>query len=426
MARHRSQRGSSLVLLLGIMAVLAILASSLIVVLANAQRNTARERSQSKSFHVAEAALDGAMANISQNWPSATPVPFPTAAFQNEFKSTPSPSSTSTPQPENPGPTGADVPDVSVTYFDDSDTNHDGKINAQDANFDANGNEMLYIVAQAGVLKRASRVQCLVHRSDFEPQIPLATVLWTGGDLLNNSAGGGTLEKVSVLDLGPLSNGTVAADVGGKIIPREDYDAGLINLTSVNTQFTDGPPYHDNPRRSLEDVYPSSDRDAAVHFAKLVGRYFDENNAGPDGSPLQAALNSPPSVYGGPGLAGLTVVHESTAGAETLQLGSVTDPRIPRTLNSEAAPGLLLLSGVNLEIGGSQSYWGLICVESGAMKFSHGTPAIYGALFSTSTVEFRGTPNIYYKYWVLAGIAGRSWPSAVTMVPNTWRELQPK
>ncbi len=62
MHRHTSQRGAALILLLGITATLAILASTLVFVLMNQQRATASDRSSKRSLYAAEAALDSAVA----------------------------------------------------------------------------------------------------------------------------------------------------------------------------------------------------------------------------------------------------------------------------------------------------------------------------------------------------------------------------
>ncbi len=61
MHRPDSQRGAALILLLGITAALAILASTLVFVIMNQQRATASDRSRKQSLYAAEAALDSAV-----------------------------------------------------------------------------------------------------------------------------------------------------------------------------------------------------------------------------------------------------------------------------------------------------------------------------------------------------------------------------
>jgi type II secretory pathway pseudopilin PulG len=412
MVRFRRQLGSSLVLLLGIVATLAILTVTLVAVLTNAQGNTARERSQAKSFHVAEAALDAAMANISHTWPSAAPVPFPTAAFQDEFKP-----AASTTQPEYPGPTGADVPDVKVVYFDNSDTSGDGKINTDDADYDANGDQMIYVVAQAGVLKRSTRVQGLVFRSDFEPQIPMANVLWCS-NLKNSGGGGGVMPKIYVENSDPLSNGEVAVDVKYNI---DDYNKGIVDTSQIDAQFGSPPVKGHNSPKPLDEAYPPGARDSVVTLAKTVGRYFDADNASPGLTPLETAEASLESEYGGPGLAGLTVVRQTTPVQTFSLLGN-------EQLNAPPSdPGFLfLLGGVNFEIGGTAAFFGLLYVDGGKVTVAHGTPTIHGSMFVTGDVEFKGDGKLAFSYLALSGLVAKQYPSFVSMVPNTWRELQPK
>jgi len=413
LARTQRQTGSSLILLLGIVATLAILASALVMVLANAQHNTLRERSQAKSFHVAEAALDAAMAAISPRWPAgptATPVPFPTATFQEEFRPL------SGESPEYPADAGAQLPEVSVTYFDNSDTNGDGQINALDDPWDANVDDQIYIVTQGSVLERTSRVQVLVQRAYFEPQVPSVNVLWCGGSLLNSGGGNGVMPKVTVEDAGPLANGEVSADVLGNI---EDYDEGdpecIIDESTINVQFGEGPAGHDNPK-TLEQAFPEAARQAIIDFAKTVGRYFDTDNAAQGQTPLQTALASPETAYGGPGLKGLTVIRQATG-----------EYQLRDDLNTELEPGILMmLGGVGFDIGGNADFYGLLYVEDGTITVSHGTPTVHGAMFATEDIDFKGTCNLTFNYMALSSFSSERWGSTVNMVPNTWRELQPQ
>ena len=64
-------------MLLGIMATLAILASTLVFVIANQQRATANERSRTQSLYAAEAAIDSGvqLAKVASPMPTASPSP---------------------------------------------------------------------------------------------------------------------------------------------------------------------------------------------------------------------------------------------------------------------------------------------------------------------------------------------------------------
>ncbi len=64
MRRHTGQRGAGLIMLIGITAVLAILAASMVMLLSNQQHASARERSSKTSMDYAEAALNSAIAAV--------------------------------------------------------------------------------------------------------------------------------------------------------------------------------------------------------------------------------------------------------------------------------------------------------------------------------------------------------------------------
>jgi Tfp pilus assembly protein PilX len=64
MRRHTGQRGAGLIMLIGVTAVLAVLAASLVMLLSNQQGATAKERSSKTSLDYAEAALNSAITAV--------------------------------------------------------------------------------------------------------------------------------------------------------------------------------------------------------------------------------------------------------------------------------------------------------------------------------------------------------------------------
>ena len=66
--RRDTQRGATLILLIGVIAALAILAATLVMVTVNAQDRTAADRTKTKAFNAAEAALDKSMYSIGMTW----------------------------------------------------------------------------------------------------------------------------------------------------------------------------------------------------------------------------------------------------------------------------------------------------------------------------------------------------------------------
>ena len=72
MQKMTGQRGSALLLLMGITAALAILTATTVMLLANQQGATASERQQKTSLYYAEAALNGAVKRSENNMISQT------------------------------------------------------------------------------------------------------------------------------------------------------------------------------------------------------------------------------------------------------------------------------------------------------------------------------------------------------------------
>ena len=111
MRRASSQTGAGLVMVIGIVAALAILASSLVILVINAQSNTLTDRNRSKSFNVAEAAVERAMYDLSRGWPTTSAVAFEADTFQDSFQ----PGGDTT---DFPDPVSGKGPFVQVVYFD--------------------------------------------------------------------------------------------------------------------------------------------------------------------------------------------------------------------------------------------------------------------------------------------------------------------
>ncbi len=73
-------------MVIGIVAALAILAGSLVMLTINVQGNSSRDRQAKKSFNVSEAALDTALFKLGSSWPVASSPADWTAAEQQEFR----------------------------------------------------------------------------------------------------------------------------------------------------------------------------------------------------------------------------------------------------------------------------------------------------------------------------------------------------
>jgi len=404
MNRLHDERGAGIILIIGVIAALAIMGTTLVVLIGNTQHNTYRDRMNVKSSSVAEAALDVGMANLSGNWPTSaaagtalswtasTPLPGATnaTAFRGMF------SPTEFPNPE------AGVGVFSLVSYEDNPPS------GTPLNYDASGplsvpDEQMYVTAQAGVGPTATRIKVLVEVHYIEFGLPRGIALFSGGNLLSN--GGGNNPKIVIDPSSPPPPGTQATIriVGNPVGNPNTIDDPSVADQSKYAELTG------TAAGSAEDIFPTVLINSLKETAQAHGRYFSGANA------ISLAENSlaVPGWSEG-GLTGLTVIEPS----------ATTTLTIKGDYNSVAKPGvLLLLGGSNLDFGGGGNYYGALYTQ-GTVDKGHGNFIIHGMLVATSTVDMRGTVNISYNDACIANLDSR-FPSNVRIVPNTWRELQP-
>jgi type II secretory pathway pseudopilin PulG len=382
-----NQGGSGLLLLIGIIATLAILAASLVVVVGNMQHSGQRDRLRAKAFNVTEAALDSGMAALSTQWPAASgtgPDLGTTAqtAFRSEFSSSEYPAAT----------TG--LPFVIWQYYDNQDP-IDPTITwdkGSPANPDVPDNRV-WLVAQSSVGNRAARVQTLVERTYFDAGVPRGVALYAGGNLLSN--GGGNNPKIMIEVPPPVGTQTTVR-VGGYI---DDPTVSAENIVDLSGSAAG----------TVDQVFPLALREGLKAVAQAHGRYFTSEDA---------AYGSPADPNWSPagGISGLTVIESPTGANVSLRAG---------VWNSEANPGILMvLGGGNIDFAGSGDYWGAMYTD-GTVDKGHGNFTVHGMVVAASLVDLRGTVNIHYNDNVISRLATR-WSLNVRVVPNTWRELKPQ
>jgi Tfp pilus assembly protein PilX len=100
------------------------------------------------------------------------------------------------------------------------------------------------------------------------------------------------------------------------------------------------------------------------------------------------------------------------------------------TINSQAAPGLLLVNNGTLTLGGTGDYWGVIyCVNaqnsSGVVLSLGGSGTLHGGVFADGNgiVSAGGTSNTNIKYEDIALSAIKGYGLA-GLIQNTWREIK--
>ena len=388
MGRLRSQQGAGLILIIGVIAALGIMATSLVALTANVQHNTSTDRSRAKAFNVAEAAVDVGMYDLNSRWPktSGTGPDFTASAwqtaFRGEFATT-----------EFPNPNSGQF--VAVQYYDNQPT-IDKTVSwdkGQPTNATLPDNKM-YMEAQAGVGPKATRIRVLVERIPYTTNFPRGVALCAGGNLYSN--GGGNNPKIYVEVPPPpevVPGGVTSVHV-----------RGTIEAPSV----TQSPPivkYAGAAAKRPSEVFSPTLVEGITQLAKDHGRYFT-SAAAAEASPVDPVWS--PSG----GISGICVI-DSAAGYS-----------IRGTYNSEAQPGILMiLGGGDLDYGGGGDYYGVIYV-TGTVQKGHGKYGVHGMVVVESDEDMRGTTDIFYNDNCIANLANR-FSLTVKQVPNTWREIKP-
>jgi hypothetical protein len=389
MSRLRSERGAGLVLIIGVIAALSIMATSLVALTTNVRHNTYTDATRAKAFNVAEAAVDVSMFDLNAKWPkvSGAGPDFTAAAWTDSFRSQFAAS-------EFPNPSSGQF--VVVEYYDNQATiDKTVKWDKGQPGNDSLPDNKMYVEAQAGVGPKATRIIVLVQRIPYTTNLPRGVALCAGGDLY--STGGGNNPKIYV-----------------EVPPPPDVVPG--GVTSVHVRgtidaqdVTQTPPiakYEGNAAKKPSDVFSPKLVEALTELAKDNGRYFT-SAAAADASPVDRDW-SPAG-----GISGLCVI-DSAAGYT-----------IRGDYNSEAQPGILMiLGGGDLDYGSGGNYYGVIYVTGTVLK-GHGSYIVHGMIVVDSDQDMRGTTDIYYNDNCIANLANR-FSLTVKQVPNTWREIKPQ
>jgi hypothetical protein len=392
MRRYRSQQGATLLIIIGVIAALAVMGATLVVLTANVQSNTSKERTRSKSFDVAEGAMEFYMNQLAGAWPKDAVAPaFDLATFRSlgQYANT----------AEYPDPKAGLGPFANAVCYD-----NDVKLGGVDnvgyttssPHQDVNGDGKLWVVSRGAVWNKASSIQSEVTRTSVNTQFPTGIAVYSGGNMTSN--GGGNNPKVTVEDSG---GGLVSGYVAGTIDTTSVFDTSSANpVTPVVGSLGGTVP-------ALDDLIPQTMIDQICDLAKQLGTYYDTTK----GDPMPSDKS------------GVCVIR--VADGTSVSVGN------NGTMNSLANPGILLILGpeggsgnaIELDMGGNATFYGVMYTE-GRIYSSHGTPDIHGMLVCKSNLDMKGTPGVLYNASVIMNLANQ-WTLTVSLVPNTWREIQP-
>lgn len=409
-SRLGSQRGATLLIIMGIAAALAVMTASLILVVGNMMANTADSRTREKAATVGEAAMDAQMYALALNWPTvATPSPAPTldtAQIRAQFPTDEFPNTTS------------DF--VEAVFYDDSNTNGGDPpvVDVNDAHWDANGNRRMYVEAQGKVGDRATRFQALVERTFVPTSFPHGIAVYDGAAMDSN--GGGNNPKITIYNDGGYP---VSGYVNG-VIEYPDVFQGTIGVTTPPAVVP-----------ALSDLLPDSTIGQVIATAKSVdgssnagNQYYDCTNANPNG---------PDSVPDNAKMQGICVIRVLDGTPVQLQ-GGINMAEGPGAVPAATdQPGILVILGpepeppgtntgnlIKINMANNDRFYGVFLTD-GQLDFAHGTPAFFGMTVFKSSMDMRGTVDIRYDDSAITKLADR-WTLAVVLVPNTWREIQPR
>lgn len=388
------QSGSALILVIGVIAALAILSTALVMLLGNVQANTSRDRAQKTSFSVTEAAVDAALAQLSDVWPTSEAA-FDAATYLKPYL-------------DGLADAGYPTPAVNVDFYDNSGT--DGSLGS-DA-WDANGDNRVWVEATSAFNKRTTRVRVLTERVMVNNGLLDNIAVWTPGMFDSQSAASSVTYEV----LGPGASQTIV-----------EY-----NYLAPNSKELDS---------TVKPITPATDADLVI-TPELLSFYRAEaqriNRVGVGKRYTDVSQISTTDAGEWPKWEGLIYV-DSGAASGSRQLSttqSVTWPWSGVEINGDGVgahkkPGVLIVDAQLLRIQGNASgldFYGLIYC-TGAIEIQGGTH-IHGIVLAgaknvpagTNAVKLGGTQNVIYNDNVRANL-DRQWSISVHMVANTWREL---
>lgn len=378
------QRGSSLILIIGVIAALAVMATTLVVLVANVQSNTARDRSRAKAFYVAEAGIDVAQNMLVQNWPTSDAMAqnFDTTAFRSQmFPDT----------GEFPNPAAGAF--IVVTIRDDQ-TNY---------RYD-DGNGIMVIDSTARVGRSAARVQAQVQRIPFDLPIREGIALYADG-AVNLNGNGSTPFDVML----PATEATV-------------YAQGGINKTN-NVNFpTSEVGWTQDPEVTANDIFPDALRDQLIRLAEKYGNRIDASQAN-QAFWLKAFTEFPHVVAIKSGDLKVTAADiPNSNNPKWPPIAAGNDKWIFGPGPEEPLPGIIIVENGNLSFDGGAFFFGVLYSSFGFVDT--GTTEIHGMVIAKGIATLSGSRNVVYDPNVVANL-NLIIPANVRLVPNTWKELTP-
>jgi len=368
-------------MVLGVIATLAILAATLVMLLGNIQFATSKERARTKAFNVAEAGLDLGQQRLDQAWPASESTPMVSLVTSDILALKEAGS-------EAAFLDGDEYPDLAVRVeFFDNDDPDDGQ---------------MYVRSVASVGGKTAAVQAMVPKVQLEVDLPPDIVLYTEGRLEIQGTG---------------SQDAVGTDEPGDSATAY-YDPTNVEITGNprGSPVDDGNTHSaDSRNTSLESVFPTLND--LITEAGMAGREFA----------TQAAFEAYSQVIGGVSYSGWAAVTRSQPHIVVIDDGDITLPDttpgkdLYPSIWSEDEPGILIVPNGRVWIKGQTTFYGIIFCDD--VFEGGGTPSIHGAVIAMNGARLHGDRALNYNSKVMFNL-DRMLIDSVRVVPGTWRELR--
>lgn len=382
--RIHSQSGSSLIVLMGIIAAIAILASAMVALAVNVMHNTSTHRAQAKVFNVAEAALDAGQAAAWVDWPVVdTPSPTLPGNFAAQF-----------PVSEYPRPTSGQF--VTVNFYDDDGTGGASpgiRMNVhKDGDATVPANNLLWIVAEADSGGRKAKVMALVEKITYTLTIKERVAIFTESKLTTDGAGNQPVIGVDPPPEDPPDDYASAyCDGNPEIKKNTDVDGVTINPDTTTT---------------MTSIFPDEILIALIEKAQGDGKYFANQGAIPAG----AWASSPR----------LIVVENGNVDLKDIP-NTDTDSNGAASIWNADQPGILIVLNGNVGCNGQKKkLYGIVYIMGGVLLT--GNAEIHGMVLAKGMVDLRGTRAVDYNQDVISNL-NKPVIQSVRVRPGTWREL---
>ena len=368
MKRLQSEGGSTLILVVGVVATLAILSSAMVALAVNVQHNTMTDRMQTTAFTVAEAGVDTIQSTLWRTWPS-------TQALRDGLQV----------------PTSVAGGALTWAVYDDDGLTPPGI--RRTYTYDQNLNGVVWIESRGAYGQRAAKVMVCVR------QVP------TNLNILGNVA----IFAKTNMTLNGSGNQPVVAFEGGAT-GASTYVRGTMTWNG-NTDLATGVVLNPDTTMKISDIVPDETLLALIRTAEAAGKRYVNQAAVP-----AAAWSSSPRVI---------VINQGNVDLKAIPNTDTWNGSVFTTLWSEANPGVLIAmdpAGKVYVSGSNYVAYGIL-YAMGNVDFS-GNPVWHGMVLGSGAATLSGTRAVIYNPNVIANL-NRPVILSVQQVANTWRELKP-